>query len=260
VSPDVRGELVLSRGSKRVDHSTPVEDRWGGWYVTGTSGKQEHMGNQVVGGWPWAEKGAQPPGENVTDLKPYFTAANYLTPHSDLVALMVLEHQGEVMNRLTRANFQTRQALHEQAELNKAFGDPPTTRSESITKRIHWACEPVVKYLLFCEEAKLTEPVAGTSGFAKEFAARGPFDAKKRSLREFDLKSRMFKYPLSYVVYSKQFDGLPAEAKARVYLRLWEVLTGKDTSKDFAHLSAADRRAALEILCDTKPDLPGYWK
>lgn len=260
VSPDSRGELVLSRGTKRVDHSTPFEDRWGGWYVTGTSGKQEHMGNQVVGGWPWAEKGQQPPGENVTDLKPYFTAANYLTPHSDLVALMVLEHQCEVQNRLTRASFQTRQALHEQAELNKAFGDPPTTRSEGITKRIHWASEPVVKYLLFCEEAKLTEPVAGTSRFATEFAARGPFDPKNRSLREFDLKTRMFKYPLSYLIYSKQFDGLPAEAKARVYLRLWEVLSGKDTSKDFEHISKDDRRAVLEILRDTKPDLPAYWK
>jgi len=185
---------------------------------------------------------------------------NYLTPHSDIVALMVLEHQGEGHNRLTRANFITRQALHEQAELNKAFGDPPTTRSESITKRIHWTCEAVVKYLLFCEEAKLTDAVAGTSDFAKEFAARGPFDAKKRSLREFNLKTRLFKYPLSYLVYSRSFDSLPAEAKERVYLRLWEVLTGKDTSKEFEHLSKDDRTAVLEILRDTKPDLPAYWK
>ena len=260
VAADGRGEMVLSRGSKTVDHSTPFEDRWGGWYVTGTSGKQTHQGNQIVGGWPWADKDRQPAGENVTDLKPYFTAASYLTPHSDLVALMVLEHQGEAQNRLARANFLTRQALHEQAELNKAFREPPGTRSESITKRIHWACEPVVQYLLFCDEAKLSEPVAGTSDFAKEFAARGPFDSRKRSLREFDLKTRMFRYPLSYVVYSRQFDGLPAEAKERVYLRLWEVLTGTDTSKEFAHLSADDREAVIEILRETKKDLPAYWK
>lgn len=259
VAADRRGELVLSRGSRSVDHSTPFGDRWGGWYVTGTSGKQTHQGNQVVGGWPWADAGNQPPGENVTDLKPYFTAANYPTPHSDLVALMVLEHQGEAQNRLTRANFLTRQALHEQAELNTAFGDPPGTRRESITQRVHWACEPVVQYLLFCDEAKLTGPVAGTSAFAREFAARGPFDAKKRSLREFDLKTRMFRYPLSYVIYSRQFDGLPAEAKERVYLRLWEVLTGKDRSKEFEHLSADDRRAVLDILRETKPGLPAYW-
>lgn len=260
VSADRTGEMVLSRGSKTVDHSTPLEDRWGGWYVTGTSGKQTHQGNTIVGGWSWAEKDNQPANENVTDLKPYFTAADYLTPHSDLVALMVLEHQGETQNRLTRAGFLTRQALHEQEELNKAFGDPPGTRRESITRRIEKACEPAVQYLLFCDEAKLTDAVAGTSDFAAEFAARGPFDARKRSLRQFDLKTRLFKYPLSYLVYSKQFDGLPAEAKDRIYLRLWEVLSGKDTSKAFSHLSQDDRAAVLDILRDTKPDLPAYWK
>ena len=112
----------------------------------------------------------------------------------------------------------------------------------------------------YCEALELADRVAGTSDFAKEFAARGPFDAKKRSLREFDLTTRLFKYPLSYVIYTKQFDGLPAEAKERVYLRLWEVLSGKDTSKEFEHLSKADRQAVLEILRDTKPDLPTYWK
>ena len=259
VASDSRGELVLSRGSKTVDHSTPFEDRWGGWYVTGTSGKQTHQGNQIVGGWSWADKHDQPPSANVTDLKPYFTAANYLTPHSDLIALMVLEHQGETLNRVTRASFLTRQALHEQAELNKAFQEPPTTRSESITRRIHWACEPLVKYLLFCDEAKLTDAVAGTSTFATEFTARGPFDPKKRTLREFDLKTRLFRYPLSYLIYSKQFDGLPAEAKERVYLRLWEVLSGQDRSKEFAHLTDEDRTAVVEILRATKPDLPAYW-
>jgi hypothetical protein len=150
--------------------------------------------------------------------------------------------------------------LYEQAELNQALGEPATNRSEGITRRINGACESVVQYLLFCDEAELTEPVAGTSDFAKEFAARGPFDSKKRSLREFDLKTRMFRYPMSYVVYSKPFDGMPLEAKERIYLRLWEVLTGKDRSKEFAHLSNGDRRAIREILRDTKPGLPAYWK
>jgi hypothetical protein len=256
VSADRSGELVLSRGTKRVDHTTPFGDRWGGWYVTGTSGRQTHLGNRVVGGHGPAGRD----GTNVTDLRPYFTAGDYLTPHSDLVALMVLEHQGEAHNRLTRANFLTRLALAEEAEMNAALGRPAGERSESTSRRIDRACEPVVEYLLFADEAPLTGPVAGTSGFAEEFAARGPFDAKGRSLREFDLKARMFKYPLSYVVYSKLFDGLPAEARDRVYRRLWEVLTGRDRSKPFAHLSDEDRRACREILRETKPGLPAYWQ
>jgi hypothetical protein len=258
VSPNSSGDPVLSLGTKRVDHSTPFEDRWGGWFVTGTSGSQDHLGNQMVGGWPGLDP--KTPNSNVVDLRPYFTVANYLSPHSDLVALMVLEHQGEAHNRIARANMLTRLALHEQDELNKALKEPAGTRSESITRRIHWACEPVVQYLLFHEEAKLTGPVAGTSDFAKEFAARGPFDANRRSLREFDLKTRMFRYPLSYTIYSKLFDGLHPEAKARVYLRLWEVLSGKDESKEFAHLSQEDRKAIREILHATKPGLPEYWK
>lgn len=257
VYPDRIGDPVYTRGTRRVDHSTPLGDRWGGWYVTGTSGKQGHLGNKVFtkDDEPKADEGV-----NVTDLKPYFTVGNYLTAHSDLVALMVLEHQAEGHNRLARANLLTRMALYEQADLNKAFGRPAGTKSDSITRRIQWACEPLVEYLLFSDEARLDGAIAGTSGFAKEFAARGPFDAKRRSLRQFDLRKRLFRYPLSYLVYTKAFDGLPAEAKERVYLRLWEVLSGKDESKPFAHLTAADRRAVREILGETKKGLPAYWK
>jgi hypothetical protein len=257
VSPDRTGEPVLTRGSKRVDHTTPFADRWGGWYVTGTSGTQAHQGNKLF------EASSEPKateGFNVTDLKPYFTVANYLTPHSDLVALMVLEHQCEGHNRLAQANLLTRMAQAEQAELNKAFKSPENERSDGITRRIHAACEPLVEYLLFSEEAPLSGEVTGTSAFAKEFAARGPFDRNRRTLRELDLKSRLFRHPMSYLVYSRAFEGLPAEARDRVHLRLWEVLTGKDRSKPFAHLSAADRRAVLEILRDTKKGLPAYWK
>jgi hypothetical protein len=118
----------------------------------------------------------------------------------------------------------------------------------------------LVKHLLCCDEAPLAGPVTGTSGFAQDFAARGPSDKRGRSLREFDLNRRIFKYPCSFLVYTKAFDGLPTEAKGYVYRRLWEVLTGSDTSKDFAHLTPEDRTAIREILRDTKPGLPAYWK
>ncbi|MFO0896467.1 MAG: hypothetical protein U0836_03460 [Pirellulales bacterium] len=257
VFPDAAGEPLFSRGTKRVDHTTPFADRWGGWYVTGRSGQQTHQGNKVFG--RQAEP-AQGVGTNVVDLAPYFTVANYLSPHSDLVALMVLEHQTEGHNRLVRANLLTRFALHEQTELNKALGRPEDEALESITRRIDVACEPLVKYLVFCEEARLECGLEGSSAFAAEFAARAPFDARGRSLREFDLQARLFRYPLSYLVYTRAFDGLPTAAKQRVYQRLWEVLTGRDQSPPFAHLSADGRQAALEILRDTKVGLPAYWQ
>jgi hypothetical protein len=106
---------------------------------------------------------------------------------------------------------------------------------------------------------KLDGEVKGTSGFAEQFADRGPADAQGRSLRQFDLKTRLFKHPLSYLIYSKAFDDLPAEVRAIVWKRLNEVLTGKDTSEAFAHLSAADRKAVREILTATKKGLPADW-
>jgi predicted RecB family nuclease len=105
----------------------------------------------------------------------------------------------------------------------------------------------------------LTDPIKGTSGFTEEFAKRGPHDVQRRSLRDFDLKRRLFAYPCSYVIYSEAFEALPAAVKDYILRRLWEVLSGKDTSKEFAHLSAADRQAVLEILRATKPNLPDYF-
>jgi hypothetical protein len=261
VFADAGGLPVLSAGTYRVDHCSPLTERWGGWYVTGTSGHQRHLGNLIV-----RDRDVQPEridnaaGVNVTSLAGRVNTARYLSPHSDIVALMVLEHQAEVQNKLTRANFLTRQALYDEAAINKALGRPADYRSELTTSRIKNAGEPLVKYLLLSGETALTGPVRGTSGFAEEFARRGPRDRRGRSLRALDLRRRLFKYPCSYVIYSAAFDALPKEVKDYVWRRLWDVLSGQDAGKDFAHLSAADRRAIREIVRDTKPQRPDYWR
>jgi hypothetical protein len=257
---DTEGFPVLSLGSVLVDHTTPFAQRWGGWYVTGTSGKQMHRGNQSVPARTKEPPADNPHGLNVTDLRSSFTVANYLTPHSDLIALMVLEHQTEMHNRITRASFETRFALYQQEEFDRILGRKTKGLSESTAKRIATCCEPLLQHLLFAGEAPLTEKVQGTSKFAQEFAAGGPKDKRGRSLRTFDLKRRLFQYPCSYLIYSRAFDALPAEAKDYIYRRLLEVLDGKDHSAEFAHLSAADRKAIREILLETKTGLPKGWK
>jgi hypothetical protein len=260
VYPDDDGQPILAAGSFRIDHTSPLKQRWGGWYVTGESGKQTHLGNLIVEGKLPPEEIDNKAGLNVTDLSPFFKTSSYLTPHSDIVALMVLEHQAQMHNLLTRASFLTRLALRDEAEINKAFGRPAAGHSDATLRRIQYAGEPLVKYLLFSEEAPLTDRVHGTSDFAREFGRRGPFDKKGRSLRDFDLRRRLFKYPCSYLIYSASFDALPPEVKGYVYERLWDVLTGKDQGKEFAHLSDADRQAIREILLETKPNLPDYWR
>jgi hypothetical protein len=238
-----------------------MKERWGGWYVTGKHGSQLHMGNTVV------EKPAADPvslnmaaGANITDLKWRFDTQAYLSPHSDIVALMVLEHQARVQNLITRVGFETRMALHSQAGINQMLGKPAGEPSESTIRRINGPSEYLVSYMLFTDEALLDAPVAGTSGFTAEFSHRGPKDKQGRSLRDFDLARRIFRYPCSYMIYSEAFDSMPEAAKDRIYRRLWEILTGQDQTKAYASLTAADRKAVLEILRDTKQGLPDYWK
>ncbi len=254
VFPDRRGLPILSLGSYRTDHTSPLEERWGGWYVTGRHGRQMHMGNWIVENKQQADLSANQKGQNIEDLRPFFTVGRYLTPHSDIVALLVLEHQVECHNRLTKALLETRLALHYEQTLNRELGEPAGKPWDSARRRIQAAGEQLLEYLLFSKQATWTEPIQGTSSFAQEFAARGPFDRQGRSLRQFDLNRRLFRYPCSYLIYSRAFRELPAEVKGYVLRRLHEVLSGADTSARFAHLTAAERRAIHEILQDTLPD------
>jgi hypothetical protein len=256
VYTDAGGTPLMQAGDFVTDHRSPFEQRWGGWYATGTHGKQQfHMGNVTVQDLKRPTELDTRAGANIEDLKYRFDKEAYLSPHSDLAALIVLEHQTRMTNLITRVGFETRMALHDQALLH-----PGSELTESTRRRIENATEVLVTYMLFGDEAKLREPVRGTSGFAEEFSKQGPRDRRGRSLREIDLESRLMRYPCSYMIYSEAFDALPAQALDRVYRRVWEVLTGRDQSKMFARLTAEDRRAILEILRDTKPDLPSYYK
>ena len=260
VFPDRAGQPVLSQGTFLVNHETPLENRWGGWYVTGTHGEQRHMGNWCADDEDQAAEALKKgPGSNVTSLAGRFDSASYLSPDSDIVALMVMEHQAEAHNLLTRANYQTRLALRDEAAMNETLGRGSGERTDSTRERIKAACEPLLRYMLFTDERRLTDPVKGSSTFAADFEARGPRDKLGRSLRELDLERRLFKYPLSYLVYSEQFDALPPDARNYLYRRLWDVLNGNDDSGDFEHLKRSTRRKVAEILRETKPGLPAYW-
>lgn len=259
VYASLSGQPFFGSGTFTTDHRSPFKKRWGGWYVTGTHGKQRHMGNVIVTDRDRPENLDMESGANVTDLSDRLNTQPYLSPHSDIVALMVLEHQTRMHNLITRANFETRSAQHYDQVMNKALERPADHCSESAKRRIEAAAEKLVEYMLFTDELQLTGAIEGTSNFASEFSARGPQDSQGRSLRDFDLTRRMMKYPCSYLIYSEPFDSLPDEAKDQVYRRLFEVLSGHDESDRFAHLKTSDRHAILEILRETKPDLPSYW-
>ena len=241
---DAKGVVDLVTGTSLVNHRTPIEERWGGWYVTGQHGAQTHRGNLI--GKAAFERQQREPNHagNQTNLSRYFDTTAYPAPTSDIVALMVLEHQTHLHNFITRLNYEATIAL-------KQYGHLRYLRSVT---------EGFLRYLLFTEEAPMAAPIRGSEAFARAFTARGPKDKQGRSLRDFDLQTRLFKYPCSYLIYSDAFEALPAPMKERLYQRLHEIFTGKDTTPDFQNIPAESRRAMLEILADTKPGLPKYWR
>lgn len=254
------GMPLFQAGGFITDHRSPLSQRWGGWYVTGTHGKQLHMGNIFAEDRDRPDELDREKGANVTDLKGRIDIGHYLGGHSDIVALMVLEHQTRMTNLITRVSYETRMAVHEQQAINRTLGQPEDQLSESARRRVDNAVEALLKYMLFADEAPLEGLVKGTSTFARDFAARGPRDGKGRSLRDFDLTTRMFRYPCSYLIYSEAFNALPAVVRDRTYRRLHEIVTGVDRTPLYARLTAADRSAIREILLETKSDLPDYWR
>jgi hypothetical protein len=267
VHATAQGTVAPGTQSLVTDQASPFKDRWGGWFVTNNlGGVAANLGNAIT--VAKAADGAAPASTPATeDLGTPFDAASYLAPGSDAVALLVLAHQTQMHNLVTLVNYRTRIALHTLATRNGSAGATDTAAATDIPDELRGQyerpAEQLLRYLLFANEAPLAgaesrERLAG-SAFAQRFAALGPRDGRGRSLRDFDLATRTFRYPCSYLIYSQSFDALPEPAKGYVYHRLLQVLSGADTSADFARLSAADRRAVLEILLATKPGLPQEW-
>jgi hypothetical protein len=256
-SGGVPGMLVRSARQFSVTHSVPFEKRWGGWYVTGQHGSLHHLGNTDLEHLD----DEPPPGgtSNWASLAGKFDTSGYLTEQSDIVALTVFEHQMHMMNLLTRIGWEARVIEYRRTvpeAQRKAEGDDPTDKTVSMEV----AATEVVDYMLFADEAPLPQPIRGATTFAERFSVLGPKDRKGRSLRQLDLTRRLLRYPCSYLIYSAQFEQLPAVAKTAVYNRLWTVLSGRDRDQKYARLTAADRAAIVDILRDTKPDLPKTFK
>jgi hypothetical protein len=264
IYPTATGTQAPASQSYITDQESPIKDRWGGWYVTGKIAGLPHMANAVVEDKQTAGQPDQGASTKLVSLPNAFDSSAYLTSRSDVVAHLVLAHQTQMHNLITLTNYKTRLALYAEATKNKSDGlAADTPLSEAARKQFERPAEQLLRYLLFVNEAPLSLPggegIEGSSTYQKEFETRGVRDAQGRSLRDFDLKTRIFRYPCSYLIYSASFDALPEPAKGYVYHRLLQVLAGQDKSGDFSKLSNEDRRAILEILLATKPGLPPEW-
>lgn len=253
----VPGMLVLSTfqmsddpnayaGGLTVDHRTPLTERWGGWYVTGRVGSLQHRGNVPVIVKP--EVLAQQPGPTpqLDSVAGRFDTRGYPNACSDIVALLVLEHQVRMTNLITWVGWESRVALH--------------GGSRTLPPRVDGAVRELADYMLFVDEAPLPAGVKGSCGFAERFSSTGARDRKGRSLHQLDLGNRLMRYPCSYMIETPAFEALPALAKEAIYRRIWTILSGGERDARYAHLTRSDRQAIVEILRETKKDLPQYFR
>jgi hypothetical protein len=257
VFPDLRGEPLLRHGSLVVDHRTPFEQRWGGWYVTGRHGAALQRGN-VLGREENHQLILEPAkGANVTDLASRFDVSRYLAPASDIVALLVLDHQTTMQNAITHAAFAARRMLDYQRNLQRSFNEPETREPayDSVKSVFESETRAVVDALLFKDEAVLPAGVQGAAEFAREFQASAPRDPRGESLKTLSRDGRIFRNRCSYLIYSEQFLRLPAPLKSRICARLTRALSPDQPDPRYAYLDAAERARITQILRATHPEL-----
>jgi hypothetical protein len=259
----VEGKPVSREVAFSLGHETPISFRWGGWYVTGVlhgMEKETHLGNTFTADPECPGQKDRSLGVDVKNLKGTIDSERYLSGSSDVVALLVFEHQTRMHNLLTQANYETRLALARDRDANKAgVAKGESARlSDEWRARIEQAGERLLEYMLFGREAPLGGPVQGITRFRAEFERGGPHDSRGRSLRELQLKTRLFRYPCSYLVYSPAFDGLPKEMRNYLWMRLEQILTGRQPNEPYANMAESERTAVLEILRDTKPEFKAW--
>jgi hypothetical protein len=260
VHTTAEGKPVSREVAFSLGHETPISFRWGGWYVTGAlqgTENKSHLGNIFTADPDRPSQRDRSLGGDVKNLQGTIDSARYVLASSDVIALLVFEHQSRMHNLLTQANYETRLALADDAAqaAEQTGGRGQSNRlSDESRARIEQAGERLLEYMLFRHEAPLDGPVEGTTRFVADFPRGGPRDSRGRSLRELQLETRLFRYPCSYLVYSPAFDNLPPEMRNYLWMRLEQILSGREPNEPYASMAESDRKAVLEILRDTKPE------
>jgi hypothetical protein len=260
VFPSATGEPLLRFGTLIVDDRTPFSDRWGGWYVTGYRGATAHRGNafasEVAGQLVFA-----PAAQRPEELSAFFDPGDYLAPTSDVVALLVLEHQTAMQNVITRAAFAARKMIAYQRSLQKHFREPETDEPayDSVKSVFAGAVQDLVDRLLFRHEAVLPDGVVGSAAFRQAFVEGAPRTGAGRFLKEFSLRGRIFAQRCSYLIYSEMFSALPEPLKSRLFSRLKAALENRDPQDRYAYLPADEKQRILGILVETHPEAKRRW-
>jgi hypothetical protein len=232
VAPAAGGGSLDSFRKEISGHGVPLAERFGGWHVTGDGGMDGHLGNRM---------GKLFQGEITwTPLEPgkRFDWNRYPVSTSDLLPHLVHEHQVGGVNRMARAQYRVREL--------RAAGKG--TLSAVAQSAVEEDARELVRYLLFADEVAL--PSAGLPGdesFRTDFA-KARVAVEGRSLKDFDLKTRMFRYRCSFLVHTPQFAGLDPEVRGRVLRGLESALASGGTNPEFRYLGEDEKAVIRSIL------------
>ncbi|MBC7365233.1 MAG: hypothetical protein H7343_00250 [Undibacterium sp.] len=260
VFPDAAGDPLLRHGTQLVDDETPFAERWGGWYVTGYHGTGPHRGNTFG-----SERGDQlvftPSPARPDELSAFFETSAYLRPTSDVLALLISEHQMSVQNSFTHAGFAVRRIIAYQHGLQKAFKEPQTDEPayDSVRSVYAGAVQAVVDRLLFRDAAPLPAGITGDATFRAIFAADAPRTRAGDSLRDLQLGERLFAHRCSYLIYSDSFRALPSRLQHAILDRLDSALRSRDSADRYAYLPAEEKARIHAILLETHPAARARW-
>lgn len=226
-------------------HQIPLEDRFGGWILTGNHNLRSNHANTAgrsQGGR--LEKFDASPGR-------FYDPSIHLLPTSDILPQMIHEHQLGFENRVFQAHYLVRQRLHE--------GKGRLT--SEAQKEIEDKATEIARYTLFADEAQLPpQGIEGDPGFVKDFLRNKRPAASGLSLKDLDLRTHLFKHRCSYMLYTDSWKSLPQMFKDRVYYRMAEALRDANNPKEMAHLGMEEKRAIRQILKETMDDLPVWWR
>jgi hypothetical protein len=261
VIPAASGEPLLRHGTELVDDETPFEKRWGGWYVTGYSGEVNHRGN-AFGSEAGDELVFELSSKRPVELSEFFDTSVYPQKTSDVVALLVFEHQMAVQNAVTHAAHHCRKMLEYQRGLQKAMNDPITDEPsyDSVKSVFASAVQTVVDRLLFRDAAPLPAGVTGSDAFRASFAQAAPRSRAGHALKDLQLRDRLFAQRCSYMIYSEMFAAMPAQLKTRIFERLYTALHDDSPKSRYAYLDADEKRRSAEILLETHPEVKAHWQ
>lgn len=242
VVPGPTGGSLESYRRGITGHEIPLSDRFGGWHVTGGENLGKHWGNLTGRLSPAGlQTEPLPPGER-------FDWSTFPVATSDVLAHLLHEHQAGFVNRVVETHYRLRTAL---ANGKGRFLEADRADMERQV-------EELTRYLLFADEAALPDGgIAGDPLLKEEFLAARRSAANGESLRDFDLKTHLFRNRCSYMIYTPLFQSLPEGFRRRIYQRMERALAASPADAEFSHLRPDEKARLRVILAETVPGWPG---